>query len=55
MNQPLACSIIKIVVLAATLIVVCIIGKPIIENAWKSIAEIAIIAGPVRHDDPQDY
>jgi hypothetical protein len=55
MNQPLARSIIKIAVLAATLIVVCVIGKPIIESAWKSIAEIAIVVGPARHDDPQDY
>ena len=55
MNGILARSIIKIVVLAATLVVVCVIGKPIVEGTWNAIVATAVVAGPVRHDDPQDY
>jgi hypothetical protein len=30
------------------------IVKPL-KNFWNGLAEIAVIAGPVRSDDPQDY
>lgn len=30
------------------------IGKPL-KNFWNGLAEIAVVAGPVRKDDPQDY